>query len=179
MSCESQEALEFDDAMSSWSSAFDPITSPPQSPENRPKGKMKKKKSAKKKRDTRHKMRKKEKKKPRGASSSAAGPAGGAQHTAPRGRSGPATPEMECEKMECNARHLLPLRLALAGGFFRLSGSPQGTHSCQSRLPSGRAAAKMLVRAGLRCKCHFALIADCPLSRQNQVRDSVHVAQFN
>ena len=172
MSCESQGALEFDDAMSSWSSAFDPITSPPKSPENRPKTKKKKKKkSAKKKRDTRHKMRKKEKKKPRGASSSAAGTADVAQHEAPRGHSSSGAPEMECEKMECETP--TPPSPSLGRWVFQAFWEPAGDTQLPEPLPKRRAAAKMLVRAGLRCKCHFALIAELsPLATESSARPS-------
>ena len=163
MSCESQEALEFDDAMSSWSSAFDPITSPPKSPENRPKSKKKKKKSAKKKRDTQHKMRKKEKKKPRGVSSSAVGPSDGTQHKVPRRRSGPDTPEMECEKMECETP--APPSPSLGRWVFQAFWEPAGDTQLPEPPPKRRAAAKMLVRAGLRCKCSHCRLSPLASAR--------------
>ena len=166
MSCESPEALDFDDAMSSRSSAFDPMPSPPESPESRPKRKKKKRKSVKKKRDARHAKRKKEKKPPRGASSRAVETAHLAQPEAPQGPSGSGAQEMECE-----ASTSLPPNLGR--WVFQAFWEPVGDVQLPKPPPKRRAAAKMLVRAGLRCTCHFALIADCPLSRPNQVRDPV------
>ncbi|OLP75148.1 hypothetical protein AK812_SmicGene45102 [Symbiodinium microadriaticum] len=154
--------------MSSWSSAFDPITSPLQSPESRPKTKKKKKKSAKKKRDTRHKTRKKEKKRPRGATSSAAGTADKTQHAASRGHASSGAPEMRGDGMEHEPP--APPSPSLGRWVFQAFWEPARGTQLPEPPPKRRAVAKMLVRAGLRCQCHFALVADCPFSRQASVR---------
>ena len=169
MSCDSQEALDFDDAMSSWGSAFDPMPSPPESPESRSKRKKKKRKSVKKKRDARHAKRKKEKKPPRGASPRAVETAHFEQPEAPRGQSDSGAQELACAVST-------PLPPNLGRWVFQAFWEPVGDAQLPQPPPKRRAAAKMLVRAGLRCKCHFALLADCPLSRQNQVRDPVENA---
>lgn len=166
MSRDSQEMLALDDDMSSWSSAFDPVTPPLEAPENKRKTK-KKKKSGKKKRDKRdnegRSRKKKKQKRASSSDSSATGALEGVQQTLRQNLSGNDTPEQEDE-----ASATLPPSFGrwVFQAFWEVTEEAQPPYP----LPKRRVAAKMLVRAGLRCKCHFALIAECPLSRQRAAR---------
>jgi len=50
---------------------------------------------------------------------------------------------------------------AATGDAATARGEPDSTQATP-RKPQGRVCAKMLVRAGFRCSCHFSLVGDCP-----------------
>jgi len=167
MSCDNQGEIEFDefdDDMSSWSSAFDPIVPRSKSPDKKLKSKQKKKKSSKKK-------RKKEKKQLGGESSSAAGPVKRAQNVPHRdSASSEALPTAHEQQEPATPAPSSP---SLGSWVYQAFWEPTRGLPLPRPLPKGRAAAKMLVRAGFRCQCHFLRLAACPFSRQRQVRDLV------
>ena len=157
MSCDNQGEIEFDefdDDMSSWSSAFDPIVPDPKPPDKKLKSKRKKKKSSKKK-------RKKEKKQIGGESSSTAGPVKKAQKVPHEGSAGSEALPMAHDRQEPATP--APSSPSLGSWVYQAFWEPTRGLPLPRPLPKGRAAAKMLVRAGFRCQCHFLSPCCLPL----------------
>ena len=72
MSAESVERIDWDDDMSSWSSAFDPLPPPPESPKRKQKTRKKKTKKKKKKKQEKDRAKKARKKRQRTSSDESA-----------------------------------------------------------------------------------------------------------
>jgi len=143
---------------SSWSSAFDPLPVPP------PKSTKKKRKHKKSKKKKKTKMKKKSKRKdrePPGSSDSAeilaAGQVGSPEQSN-LGNSGLAFAE-SLQPTDASPGRALPDIEDMGEYVFLAVWQPTAP---PPRLNRTRACAKLLVRSGLRCSCHFRHVNSCP-----------------
>ncbi|CAE7407332.1 unnamed protein product [Symbiodinium sp. CCMP2592] len=168
MSANSEEVFERDEDMSSWSSAFAPVSKPADSPKSKRK-KHKKRKKVKKRHSTTQERRrcdKEETKKRKKKERKSASVPEDADNQAEQLPSSSYTAR-DPQEQEGSAHEGLPANLGR--WVFHASWEPTEEGDQPEAPPKrspGRAAAKMLVRAGLRCKCHFAL--DCPSREGNR-----------
>ena len=139
--------------MSSWSSAFDPLPPPPETPESTRKKKKKVKKKKKAKKEPKVKSRKRRRRRRRSSSDEEPVPTRDEQVLRATAR--------EQQVPETTAASSSSTRPEDQGRWvFQAFWEPATLGAAPLKPSSGRAAAKMLVRAGLRCRCHFAL--HCP-----------------
>ncbi|CAE7549575.1 unnamed protein product [Symbiodinium sp. CCMP2592] len=163
MSANSEEVFERDEDMSSWSSAFAPVSKPADSSKSKRK-KHKKRKKVKKRHSTTQERRrcdKEETKKRKKKERKSASVPEDADNRAEQLPSSSYTAR-DPQEQEGSAHEGLPANLGR--WVFHASWEPTEEGDQPEAPPKrspGRAAAKMLVRAGLRCKCHFALDCQC------------------
>ena len=153
MSADGAEGIAWDDDMSSWSSAFDPLPPPPETPESTRKKRKKVKKKKKAKTEPKVKSRKRRRRRRRSSSDEEPVPT--------RDEQVPRATAREQQVPETTAASPSSTRPEDQGRWvFQAFWEPAKLGAAPSKPSSGKAAAKMLVRAGLRCRCHFAL--HCP-----------------
>ena len=155
MSAESVERIDWDDDMSSWSSAFDPLPPPPESPKRKQKTRKKKTKKKKKKKQEKDRAKKARKKRQRTSSDELASQHG-AEQMPQASSSRDQAPELEAAAPSTPPEDQ-------GRWIFQAVWEPSNSSYPQVPRPgqrTGKAAAKMLVRAGLRCRCYYAL--RCP-----------------
>ena len=153
MSDDIAEGIAWDDDMSSWSSAFDPLPPPPETPESARKKRRKVRKKKKARKEPKVKSRKRRRRRRRSSSDE--------EPVSTRDEQMPRETAREQPVLETTAAFPSSTRPEDQGRWvFQAFWEPANLGAAPSKPGSGRAAAKMLVRAGLRCRCHFAL--QCP-----------------